>query len=215
MTVHDTRIVSHHENVKVLVVDDHSLVAETVVYVLTAMKGFEVDHAPDIDKAAARIAETGRYDAILLDYDVPGMNALEGLRRLIALNDGSVAIFSGVISRIMVEQAIDAGASGFIPKTLPLKILSHAIQFVVNGEIYLPADYIRSMGDQSATAPELKPRELKVLTYLCAGMPNKEIGRELRLPEVIVKMDVKSICKKLGVKNRTQAVIAARKFGIY
>jgi two-component system, NarL family, nitrate/nitrite response regulator NarL len=215
MTVHDPRIEAHNDSVRVLVVDDHSLVAETVVYVLTTMKGFKVDYASDINKAVELIENSGRYDAILLDYDIPGMNVLEGLRRLLALNDGAVAIFSGVISRIMVDQALDAGAAGFIPKTLPLKILSHAIFFIANGEVYVPADYMRNSGDKPDSAPDLKPRELKVLTYLCAGMPNKEIGRELNFPEVIVKLDVKSICKKLGVRNRTQAVIAARKFGIF
>jgi two-component system, NarL family, nitrate/nitrite response regulator NarL len=215
MIVHHPRIEASNESVRVLVVDDHSLVAETVVYVLTTMKGFKVDYASDVNKAADFIESTGRYDAILLDYDIPGTNALEGLRRLLSLNNGAVVIFSGIISRIMVDQALNEGAAGFIPKTLPLKILSHAILFVANGEIYLPADYMRNNGDRSESTLELKPRELKVLTYLCAGMPNKEIGRELRLPEVIVKLDVKSICKKLGVKNRTQAVIAARKFGIF
>jgi DNA-binding NarL/FixJ family response regulator len=60
----------------------------------------------------------------------------------------------------------------------------------------------------------LKARERHVLAFLCEGLQNKEIGREVGIDEVIVKMDVKSICRKLGVRNRTEAAIAARKLGL-
>jgi two-component system, NarL family, nitrate/nitrite response regulator NarL len=198
----------------VLVVDDHILVAETVVSVLSQEQGFKVDAAADVEQALEAVRRNGSYDAILLDYDVPGMDSLEGMRRLIEANGGRVALFSGVANWTMVERAIDQGAIGFIPKTLPLKSLGHAIRFIADGEIYLPADYLRrkSKGDDNGFG--LRPRELQVLSLLCEGLQNKEIGRELGLEEFIVKMDVKFICRKLGARNRTQAVIAARRHGI-
>lgn len=214
MTFQDTHISSGSDALSVLVVDDHLLVAETVVSALAVEQGFRVDTAPDVETALAAVERAGRYDAVLLDYDVPGMDALVGLRRLIEANGGRVALFSGVINWVMVERAIDQGAAGFIPKTLPLKTLGHAVRFIADGEVYLPVDYVRRMNKGEDAGLGLKPREMKVLSFLCEGLQNKEIGRALGMEEVIVKMDVKSICRKLGARNRTQAVIAAKKHGI-
>lgn len=215
MTYHDAHVGAATESLKVLVVDDHLLVAETVVVALAAEHGFGVATAPDVDTAVMAVKKEGGYDAVLLDYDVPGMDSLEGMRRLIEANDGRVALFSGVINWAMVERAIDEGAAGFIPKTLPLKTLGHAVRFIADGEVYLPADYLRRVGKGEDGGFGLKPREMRVLALLCEGLQNKEIGRELGIEEVIVKMDVKSICRKFGARNRTQAVIAARRHGLF
>ncbi len=214
MTFQDARVDAASDSLRVLVVDDHLLVAETVTAALAVEQGFQVDMAPDVDAALAAVDKARRYDVILLDYDVPGMDSLEGMRRLIKANGGGVALFSGVVNRMVVERAIDQGAAGFIPKTLPLRTLGHAIRFIADGEVYLPIDYVRRMGGGDDGGFGLKPREMKVLGFLCEGLQNKEIGRELGMEEVIVKMDVKAICRKLGARNRTQAVIAAQKHGI-
>jgi two-component system nitrate/nitrite response regulator NarL len=213
-SVQEQGLIAPASTLRVLVVDDHILVAETVVSVLSMEQGFQVDSAADINQALEAVKQNGSYDAILLDYDVPGMDSLDGMRRLIEANGGRVALFSGVVNWNMVERAIDQGAIGFIPKTLPLKSLSHAIRFISDGEVYLPADYLRRKSSVDGSGFGLRPREMQVLTLLCEGLQNKEIGRELGLEEFIVKMDVKYICKKLGARNRTQAVIAARKHGI-
>lgn len=214
MAFQDSHISAASDSLRVLVVDDHLLVAETVVAALAVEQGFQVAMAPDVDTAVAAVEQAHRFDVILLDYDVPGMDSLEGMRRLIKANGGGVALFSGVVNRMMVERAIDQGAAGFIPKTLPLRTLGHAIRFIADGEVYLPIDYVRRMGGGDDGGFGLKPREMKVLAFLCEGLQNKEIGRELGMEEVIVKMDVKAICRKLGARNRTQAVIAAQKHGI-
>lgn len=198
----------------ILVVDDHVLVAETVAAALSSADDVRVKTVEDVDAAVAEIERSGSYDVVLLDYDVPGMNALQGLRRLIEANNGGVALFSGVANWRTVECAIEMGASGFFPKTLPLKTLGHAIRFVADGEVYLPVEYVRHMNKGDGAELGLKPREMRVLAFLGQGMQNKEIGRELGIEEVIVKMDVKSICRKLDARNRTQAVLAAQKHGL-
>ena len=215
MSAQAARQANSDDLLKVLVVDDHLLVAETIVSALSADQGFSTDTAEDVDTAVAKVQKEGPYGAVLLDYDVPGMDSLAGLQRLIEANGGRVVLFSGVVNWVMVERAIDKGASGFIPKTLPLKTLGHAIRFVAEGEMYLPADYLRRVSRGEDGNFGLKPREMRVLAFLCQGLQNKEIGRELGIEEVIVKMDVKSICRKLDARNRTQAVIAARKHGIF
>lgn len=200
---------------RILVVDDHALLSETLAAVLDSEEGLTTQAVGGVEDALKAIADSGRYDVVLLDYEVPGMDNLNGLRRVIEANQGAVALFSGVANWLVVERAIAAGASGFIPKTLPLKTLGHAIRFIADGDIYLPADFILRDGRGQDGGMGLKPREMRVLGFLCEGLQNKEIGRELGVEETIVKMDVKSICRKLGARNRTQAVIEALKHGLY
>lgn len=208
------RFPTEKEVLSVLIVDDHTLLVETVMASLKAEFGFGVVAAGSVDSALEMTAHHGPYDAVLLDYDLPGMSALDGLLQLREANDGRVILFSGVVNRTTVNLALDQGASGFIPKTLPLRTLGNAIRLVSDGEVFLPAEFILSADEDNAAQYGLKPREMRVLTLLCEGLQNKEIGRYLGLDEVIVKMDVKSICRKLDVRNRTQAVIAAIKHGL-
>lgn len=200
--------------ISVLVVDDHLLIAETLVAALTAQQNFEVEVAKDVGTAIQMVQQAGPYDVILLDYDVPGMDSLKGMHRLIEANGSGVALFSGVVSFTNVERAMAQGACGFLPKTLPLAVLSHAIRIIAAGETYLPAEWLQWVRKGDDADFGLKSREMKVLTLLCEGLQNKEIGHKLNMTEVVVKMDVKAICRKLGVRNRTQAVIAAHKHGI-
>ncbi len=199
---------------RLLVVDDHCLLTETLRDAFTASEGFVVDTVVSVDEAQAMITDNGRYDVVLLDYDVPGMDALRGLSLLIDLNKGGVVLFSGIANRMVVERALEAGASGFIPKTLALKTLGHAVRLVADGGMYVPPKFMLRASQDDNQNLGLKPREMRVLGLLCEGMQNKEIGRELGMEETIVKMDVKSICRKLGVRNRTQAAIAANKNGM-
>lgn len=215
MPLHATTAIQPVNALQILVVDDHSLVCETLSASLEAEDGLNAQAVNSIDEALSRIAETGRFDVVLLDYEVPGMDGLNGLRRLIEANKGAVALFSGVANRTVVERAIDAGAGGFIPKTLPFRTLKHAVRLIAEGELYLPGEFLRRASDDQGSDLGLKPRELRVLGFLCEGMQNKEIGREIGVEETIIKMDVKSICRKMGARNRTQVVIEAMKRGVF
>lgn len=205
-------------SIKVLIVDDHGLVSETVAAILNSDGRCVPYLASDLDSAMGLIREYGRYNVILLDYQLPGVHGLQGLRQLVELNLGGVALFSGVAGWSIVQAALEQGASGFIPKTISMKTLLHAINFIADGECYIPADYLRKLYAEKESGIEyalgLKPREARVLSHLCEGLQNKEIGREVGISEIIVKMDVKSICRKLNVRNRTEAVLAARRIGL-
>jgi DNA-binding NarL/FixJ family response regulator len=215
MTTHTRNISDPSGELRILVVDDHSLICETLSAALDLEAGLNAESVATVDAACDRINEAGRFNVVLLDYEVPGMDGLNGLRRLIGANDGAVALFSGVASRMVVERAIDAGAGGFIPKTLPFRTLKHALRLIAEGELYLPGEFMRRTANDDAGEIGLKPREMRVLGFLCEGMQNKEIGRELGVEETIIKMDVKSICRKMGARNRTQVVIEAMKRGVF
>lgn len=202
------------DRIDVLLVDDHLLLSETLAAGLGVSGEMAVDFVKDVETALERIAAHGPYNVILLDYFLPGVEGLDALRQLDRANGGSVAMFSGVAGWSVAERAIEHGARGFIPKTISLRTLANAIRFIADGEIYLPADYMLHAQRAGEHVAGLKPREVKVLGLLAEGRPNKEIGREIGIAETIVKMDVKAICRKLGVRNRTQAVIEAQKQGL-
>ena len=199
---------------QILVVDDHSLMREALSAALDFEDGLNAQDAASIEVAVTTILETGRFHVVLVDYDTAGMDGQKRLRRLIEANDGAVALVSASTSWLVVERAMDAGAHGFIPKSLPLKTLVRALHLIAAKELYLPGALMLRNSDKSIADLDLKPREMRVLSFLCEGLQNKEIGREIDVGEAVVKMSVKSICQKMGVKNRTQVVIEAMRRGL-
>ena len=143
-----------------------------------------------------------------------GMNGINGLRHLIGKTDSAVVLFARAANPMIVDRAIVAAAGGFIPKTLPFMALKHALRLVAEGVLYLPAQHMRPTAEDNTTEIDLTPREMRVLGFLCEGMQNKEIGWELGLEDDIIKMDVRSICRKMGARNRRQIVIEAMKRGL-
>ena len=188
-----------------LVADDHDLVRETIAAYLEAEGFEEVLAASDVDHAM-ELVSVGGFDLILADYDMPGMNGLGGLARLIAANHPRpVALISGAISPDTAAAALEMGAAGFVPKTLGSRNLVAAVKAMVAGEVFAPVSLI-----QKTSEGLLSARELDVLRGICAGKSNKEIARDYGLQEVTVKLHVKTMSRKLAAKNRTHAAMIAR-----
>ena len=175
--------------------------------------------AGDLESAMDIVETCEPFDLILLDYCMPGMNGLEGLAR--ALRDGKgakVALMSGNASRGIAEKAIEMGASGFMPKTLPAKSLVNAVHFIAKGEKYAPIEFLTEAREDSrdnALAQKLTPRELQVLEKLCEGKANKEIARDLEIQEPTVKLHMKTLYRKIGASNRTHAAMIAKEAGLF
>ena len=202
------------QNFKIMVVDDHLILSETLVLFLSKFSDFTVTATTSIIFAEKKIRDNGRYDVILLDYDLPGAEALSGLRRLIEINDGNVALFSGVATQTVVDHALASGAIGFIPKTMSIKTLPHALRMMANDEIFVPSSWIPPSVSIESKRAEFKSVELQIITFLAQGLSNKELARELSLEENIIKMHIRSLFHKLNAKNRTQVVITSIKLGI-
>lgn len=194
--------------ISILIVDDHHLVADILATHLTSQQGFMADKADSLATAKIKIAAEGGYDLVLLDLHMPGMNGMVGLSEVIAANAGKpVVLLSGNLSPTTVEEAMRLGAASCFPKTMPARSLNNAIRFVVSGEKYLPVDHLTPVTADEGMQQILSRKELLVLKGLCSGLTNKEIGREMKLSEVTIKMHVRSICTKLGARNRTHAAI--------
>ncbi|MCT4609557.1 MAG: response regulator transcription factor [Pelagimonas sp.] len=198
---------------RILVADDHDLVRDTIAAYLCNGDVEEVQSAANLNEAMDLVHSSGTFDLVLLDYNMPGMNGLEGLTRMKKANSGgSVAILSGSASREVADAALRAGAQGFIPKTLSAKSLMSAARFMAAGEVYAPVDFLQSQPRETGSL--LTKREHDVLCGICEGKSNKEIARDLELQEVTVKLHVKTLSRKLEARNRTHAAMIGRNRGL-
>lgn len=203
---------------RILIADDHDLLRDTLVMFLEGEGGMETATAGTFPEACVLIEKEDPFDLILLDYNMPGMNGLEALRTAIALKGGQrVALISGEATRQIAEDALEAGAAGFVPKSLPAKSLVNAVRFMAMGEQYAPIDFMTAIEEEptNALAEKLTPRELQVLRGLTEGKSNKEIARDLDITEPTIKLHVKTLYRKVGAANRTQAALIAREAGLF
>ena len=194
---------------RILLADDHDLVREAIAEFLRHEGIDEVICVPSLQAGLDAVRQRGSFDLVLLDYDMPGMNGLDGLGRMRSANDGKpVALLTGTASATLAGDAIAAGGAGYVPKTLGAKSMVSAVRFMAAGETFVPFEFMRKAG--TSTVGNLTERETQVLHGLCAGKSNKEIARDLDLQEVTIKLHVKTLCRKLEAKNRTQAAMIAK-----
>lgn len=198
---------------KLLLADDHDLVRETLAEFLHREGGFEMAQADSLETALQVNAVQGPFRLILLDYTMPGINALDGVAQMRAQAGCPVAVLSGTAPPDVARRTLRAGAAGFMPKTLAPQAMLSAIRQMLSGQTFLPLD---SLVDQEAQdgVVQLTPRERDVLYGVSEGKLNKEIARELDIQEVTVKLHVKTLSRKLGAKNRTHAAMLARDMGL-
>lgn len=198
---------------KLLLADDHDLVRETLAEFLHREGGFDMAQADSLHTALQVNAAQGPFRLILLDYTMPGMNALDGVTQMRAQAGCPVAVLSGTAPPDVARRTLRAGAAGFMPKTLAPQAMLSAIRQMLSGQTFLPLDFLVDQEAQDGVV-QLTPRERDVLYGVSEGKLNKEIARELDIQEVTVKLHVKTLSRKLGAKNRTHAAMLARDMGL-
>ena len=204
---------------KILHADDHSLFREGLGFFLKLLDaGARPLEAGNLQAALDKLALESPVDLMLLDLEMPGMNGLEGfyeIRR--RYPDLPIAIVSGVNDVRIIRELLDSGARGYIPKLAGSEQLMDALRRVLKGEIYVP-DAMFILAQQPAAndgkASPLTSRQQEILPLLAEGMPNKLIADALSVTEGTVKQHLKDLFRRLGVRNRTQAVKEAQRLGL-
>jgi DNA-binding NarL/FixJ family response regulator len=200
--------------VKIILADDHDLFRESVAAMMEAEGDLEVVALPDLAGVLTQLG-LAPADLVLLDYQMPGMNGLEGLEAVIGLSEGRpVALITGATRRDLAEQAMAAGAAGFVPKTIGVKAMISAVRLMAQGGRFAPMALLDETPARVALFGELTRREIDVLRGICEGKSNKEIARDLDVQEVTIKLHVKTLSRKLGARNRTHAAMIARDHGL-
>jgi DNA-binding NarL/FixJ family response regulator len=214
--------------VRVLIVDDQSLVRAGFRMILDAEKDIEVvGEASDGLEAVIAARETSP-DVILMDVRMPNVDGLEATRRLLDGKDEGprILILTTFDLDEYVYEALRAGASGFLLKDTPPEQLVEAIQIVAGGDALLSPSITRRVIEQFVSRPpdsvrkpppeldELTARELEMLRYLARGLSNAEIAKEAFVSETTVKTHVARILMKLRIRDRVQAVVFAYEAGI-
>jgi two-component system, NarL family, nitrate/nitrite response regulator NarL len=210
---------------QILVADDHKLIRDGLRPFLEELaQSVDILDAATVDEAISILEANTNIDLILLDLIMPGMNGLQGLERLrVMVPDTPVVILSGYSSRDHVIAAVQAGASGFIPKTVSANAMVNALRLVLAGETYLPSSTFfedpthgAAVAGLPAAAPfdKLSRRENEILGLLVEGHTNKEIALSLDLQEITIKVHLRNVYRKIGATNRAQAVRIALSSGL-
>lgn len=208
---------------RVLIADDHPLFREALASVVAEMSAEAVClDAASFDEAFAAVAEAPDLDLILLDLTMPGAEGLTGLALLRhAAPAIPVVVVSATAERRTVLEALRAGAVGYLPKSTSRSTMITALQMVLAGGVYVPGDVIRAgaadaledLGGDGRIGPAglatLTRKQLQVLECLARGLSNKEIARALSLAEPTVKTHVSALLRKLHLRSRAQAIVAA------
>jgi two-component system nitrate/nitrite response regulator NarP len=200
---------------RILIADDHRMITEAVARLLERTGGFETTVVGSLPEAIQTLTDDPGYDLLLLDVRMPGMNGLESVQRVLSrAGETKVVLFSGEADRRFVAGAVELGVRGLIPKTMPLKALTSALQLVLSGEVFMPVEGAATAGAMDAADAGLTQLETTILRLASDGHTNKEIALHVNLGEVAVKMHMRAICRKLDARNRTHAAMMARSLGI-
>jgi len=207
----------------VIVADDHPLFRTAIKEALEASQGETTFlEANSFETLQGLVDERPDVDLVLLDLHMPGVSGFAGLVYLCKrFPSVPVVIISATEDPLVIKRALEHGAAGFIPKSSSIETITHAIGQVLMGEIWAPESVQSNLPGNNVSElalaermAQLTPQQFKVLMMMSQGLLNKQIAYELSVSEATVKAHVTAIMSKLGVSNRTQAVLAANQLAV-
>jgi DNA-binding NarL/FixJ family response regulator len=201
-----------------LIADDHPLYRDALRGALSlSLPQLNLIEASDLTQTVEILQNQPDIDLLLLDLNMPGSCDLFGLIHIRKLfPDLPIAVVSGVDDAQVVAKVVSIGAMGFVPKTTSAAQIAEAVQAMLAGDLWLPENYASELDplDEHFSAltdkvASLTPAQYKVLCYMRDGLLNKQIAYNLDIATATVKAHITAMFRKLGINNRTQAVLIA------
>lgn len=203
---------------RVVVVEDHTLVRQSLMKTVEAEPGFEVVGEAGRGDDALGIIETTRPDVVLMDVNLPGSNGIEVATKVrTAAKRARVLFLTMHDDDATISRAIELGADGYVTKNASTEELLHALRTVAGGDSYLSPAVARRVMDLAghrAHRIDLTRREMEILELLVSGIRPSEAARQLYLSVKTVKNHLTNIYAKLGVRSAVQAAAEAIRRGI-
>jgi DNA-binding NarL/FixJ family response regulator len=211
-------------SIRVVIADDQALVRVGFRKIVESEPDLDVVGEAGDGAQAVERARLLRPDVVLMDIQMPRVDGLQATRRLADAGIARVLILTTFDVNEYVYEALRAGASGFLLKDTEADQLVSAIRVVAQGDALLAPSVTRRLIEQFARRPppsarpqqleELTARELEILQLIARGLSNAEIAGELILGEATVKTHVARVLRKLGLRDRVQAVVTAYETGL-
>lgn len=205
--------------VRVLVVDDHRMFADAMELLMAGEEGLESIGVASTATEALELCRRGCPDVVLMDVDLPGMDGIEGTRRVREIcPETQVVVITALQEADILTGAVEAGACGFVPKTQAADQLLRVIHRAAAGEMVLPAGQLeatlrrlrqarRGAREADLLTEELTSREVEILQAFADGLSTQEVADRLFLSTHTVKAHTGSILRKLGCRSKLEAVL--------
>lgn len=203
----------------ILIVDDHPLFRHALIQAVRySLPQAQIHETAAVNEFYERLEKGPEPDLVLLDLKLPGASGFSALVHVRAQYPSlPIIVVSAHEETSIIQRSIAHGAMGYIPKSAHPSHIGEAIRHVLEGEIWLPPNLPANMNfdpraaDETALAERIQsltPQQFRVLMMVAEGLLNKQIAYELDVSEATIKAHVTAIFRKLGVQNRTQAVLA-------
>ena len=208
---------------RILIADDHPLFRAALRQAVeVSFKDARIQEADSLASLEKLGDDQVPFDLILLDLHMPGTHGFSGLIYLRELyRRVPLVVISANEELEVIQRALQFGADGFIPKSASIETMTDAMGKIMAGERWLPEHARRAMpptlpdhSGMSERIASLTPQQFRVMGMLMEGMQNKVIAYELDVSEATIKAHMTAIFRKLGVRNRTQAVLALKDLAI-
>lgn len=203
---------------KILVVDDHPLYSDALEAALELVfENCVIRKASSLGEAMDQSKAGFDPELVMFDLKLPDVTGISGFVSIRQqLPNARILVISSLASFDLVQSLLNEGACGFLPKDTSARALRSVLAEITAGRTYVPSDYrTPSDCDRDSLAAEfdhpklaeLTPQQKRIMRLICCGKPNKQIAYELSLAEATVKAHITALLRRLGVRNRTQAVV--------
>ncbi len=213
-----------NDSIRLVIADDHAIVREGIKNLVELESDFEVVGLAEGGREAIKICKQEKPDVLLLDINMPKMNGVEVLKRILKQGlDTKVIVLTIHDEKAYLVETVALGVKGYVLKEADSDILVDAIRTVNDGDLYIYPSMRKYMdkvtrkkilAGYGEVIDLLTAREIEVLKLIADGESNRSIGKNLYISEKTVKNHVSSIFRKIGVNDRTSATLYAIKKGV-